>query len=476
MAPSGYIQSRQLAATSSTKYFTTLVDNRPYLPNLTIDPSDESSLQTAAVAVLLLNAARDTNDVVNSSGGATYHPVDIDISKWQTTIEEEEAKCLTCTRVTGGITNALFRISGLQSLFSSDAIRPIVSSIQSCTTNNKSPATSSASLYPFDSILLRIFGAEGMINRDIETSTYAALCRADIAHEYLGRFANGRMEGWLEGYLPLTCNDLGCPLTSLEIAKSMARLHCLFVVPEGELRDHYHGKNGSEDEINVGLWDQLKSWMGQAKSYTEFKTIHDTERVKKLELNKIEAEVHRFIESYTNQDSSSDNDNTIVFCHNDMLAANIMRHPETNKIQLIDFEYGGTNYKAFDIANHFNEHAGGTTAEEGATPDYNKFPTRERQRMFCVEYVKMAKKLDRQKSGLVEANNAEEKDADDVVDREAMELLDQVKEFVLINHLYWGLWAVNQAAEEGCEEFDYITYATNRFNQFYKQKAEWESK
>ena len=47
---------------------------------------------------------------------------------------------------------------------------------------------------------------------------------------------------------------------------------------------------------------------------------------------------------------------------------------------------------------------------------------------------------------------------------------------IMVNHLYWGLWAVNQAAEEGCDEFDYLTYAANRLNEYYVKKAEWKKK
>ncbi len=36
------------------------------------------------------------------------------------------------------------------------------------------------------------------------------------------------------------------------------------------------------------------------------------------------------------------------------------QHPASGELKLIDFEYGGPNYRAFDIANHFNEWAGGT--------------------------------------------------------------------------------------------------------------------
>eukprot|EP00985_Skeletonema_marinoi_P030566 scaffold32648_cov73-Skeletonema_marinoi.AAC.1 len=68
----------------------------------------------------------------------------------------------------------------------------------------------------------------------------------------------------------------------------MARLHCLFDVPEGELRDHHCGKE--LDVISVGLWDQLSSWMEQAKGYSEFKTAKDTERARALQLDNIEVE------------------------------------------------------------------------------------------------------------------------------------------------------------------------------------------
>ena len=325
-----------------------------------------------------------------------------------------------------------------------------------------------------------------MINRDVETSTYAALCNVDIAYRYLGRFANGRIEGWLDGYQPLSVHDLHDEPTSLEIAKEMARLHCLFEVPEGELRNYHCGVSEEDGSVQVGLWDQLKSWMRQAKGYDEFRTQGDTERVSLLELDRIEEELNQIMSSFgvsekinggDEDDASgkSSNGGRIVFCHNDLLAANIMRHAETNKIQLIDFEYGGTNYAAFDMANHFNEHAGGTSAEENGQTDYTKFPKPCRQQKFCVEYVKTMKSLENSMTESSEHKGEEiEEVAAEDIHEEAKDLLDQVHKFILVNHLYWGLWAVNQAAEEGCEEFDFIAYATNRFKEFHARKADWE--
>ena len=62
----------------------------------------------------------------------------------------------------------------------------------------------------------------------------------------------------------------------------------------------------------------------------------------------------------------------------------------TNKktIQLIDFEYGGINYRAFDIANHFNEYAGGPP--DDAVPDYTRLPTPGQQEDFVRRYLETA--------------------------------------------------------------------------------------
>ena len=479
MAPSGYVQSRELATQNKDDVFTTLVDGRPYLPNLIVDVSDAASICKAAFVSVLLSIyianSKKASDVATGGVLATKDseveivgPIDLQL---ESNLKDALAS-LACTKVTGGITNALIRVSGFEKLKSD-----IASSLPTTLNVDNKPINS---LIDFDSVLVRIFGAEGMIDRDVETSTYAALCNADIAYRYLGRFNNGRIEGWLDGYVPLQCSDLTRDGTSAKIAEEMARLHCLFDMPEGELRDHHYGIELGA--ITVGLWDQLSSWMEQAKGYSSFKTPYDTERVKKLELEKIEQEVQNIIESFASSDDADSGDSTasicgsakgknkgISFCHNDLLPANIMRHPETNEIQLIDFEYGGTNYAAFDIANHFNEYAGGTSIEENGATDYSRFPNPERQKGFCVEYVKTVKRLESMQSDLTEAGDDVN---EDTVNEDAIELLKQVKKFVLVNHLYWGLWGINQAAEEGCEEFDYINYATNRFNEYYAKKEE----
>ena len=50
--------------------------------------------------------------------------------------------------------------------------------------------------------------------------------------------------------------------------------------------------------------------------------------------------------------------NQIVFCHNDLLLANIIFDENKHSIQFIDMEYAAPNYQLYDIANHFCEFAG----------------------------------------------------------------------------------------------------------------------
>ena len=359
--------------------FSSEVYNRPYMPNLRVDPASTESV--AKAAVLIVSRYLSLN-------------IDCDPSLYQV------------KKVTGGITNALFAVSG----FSSNDTHSIVE---------------------FNSVLLRVFGAEGMIDRDIETSTFACLCDAGIAPGYLGRFQNGRVESWLDNFSPLGFDELSNPDISRKIAKKMSEVH-KFEVNKELLK--YHSE--------PGLWDQLFSWMNQAK-VSSFRTENDTSRAKELNLNDIEDQLHYLKDQVVPKNARK------AFSHNDLLAANIMKQTvEPFNIQLIDFEYGGCNFVGFDIANHFNEWAGGT---DNGKPDYAKVPNPKQRSNFVEAYL----------SGLSSEGEASAETIESLVN--------EVNAFTLVNHLYWGLWAINQASTEGCEEFDYLLYASNRFIQYRKE-------
>ena len=145
------------------------------------------------------------------------------------------------------------------------------------------------------------------------------------------------------------------------------------------------------------MWDQLWLWFNQAKrdALTEGKLGADDairfqtimEELVGLNFEKAQKELE-MLQTLTEAAKSP-----VVFCHNDALADNILVVEETD-VLLIDFEYGGCNYRGFDIANHWNEWAGGTQASMNGVPDYRDFPSQEEQLAFCQAYIGACGKAD----------------------------------------------------------------------------------
>ena len=106
----------------------------------------------------------------------------------------------------------------------------------------------------------------------------------------------------------------------------------------------------------------------------------------------------------------------VVFCHNDLLAPNIIYHSKEEErkaavssielslchidsmsmveeedgcgevdsdISFIDYEYGSYSYRGFDIGNHFNEYA-------GFECDYSKYPGVKAQKDWIRAYLEEA--------------------------------------------------------------------------------------
>ena len=90
---------------------------------------------------------------------------------------------LKVSAVTGGITNQLFRVS-------SDA----------------------------KSVLVRVYGGEGLIDRDAECATFAAVSEHLGRPAFLGRFTNGRVEEFLEHHATLDLAGLRTHASKISVA------------------------------------------------------------------------------------------------------------------------------------------------------------------------------------------------------------------------------------------------------------------
>lgn len=157
------------------------------------------------------------------------------------------------------------------------------------------------------------------------------------------------------------------------------------------------------------------------------------------------ADLKREVDFINAQFDAKDAD--LVFCHNDLLCRNIVL--QTSRVVFIDFEYGGLNPRAFDIANHFESFA-------GMLPDYDC--SRIANRDFRLNWIRTYLR----KSSL--------KDVDDTqLDIDAKALEDDVHRAMPRVTFYWALWGMVQAQCSNLD-FDFNAMARLRLVNYFSIK------
>lgn len=267
-------------------------------------------------------------------------------------------------------------------------------------------------------VLIRAYGkkSELIINRLAELVNFVTLSRAGLSPPLYGRFRNGFVYGYIEGSV-FRVSDMGNPHKSALVARKVAEWH----------RIHLPGKY--EPQLFSTLW---KWYDGIPRSYSVEET--QCRFLKHVDVSYLARQIARLEGLVATLHSP------VVFCHNDLLSANIIYRPECDDVAFIDFEYGCHNYRGFDIGNHFCEWT-------GFDCDYRLFPGRNQQVVWLTNYSRAF-------NGGVDPTT------------EHLEaLLREVSVFVLASHLYWGLWGLVQASFSDIP-FDYMGYAIKRFDQY----------
>ena len=136
------------------------------------------------------------------------------------------------------------------------------------------------------------------------------------------------------------------------------------------------------------------------------------------------------------------NRSDIVLCHNDLLLKNFIKGEKD--VEVIDYEYSGYNYRAFDIVNHFNEWC-------GFEVNWDIFPNEDTQRRFLKIYYE---------------NYYGDKKGEIDMDEKINQTLEDIKWFDLASNYYWGVWALIQAALSMID-FNYNEYANLRFKRYF---------
>jgi ethanolamine kinase len=286
-------------------------------------------------------------------------------------------------------------------------------------------------------VLVRVYGprTEVVIDRERENRTFARLAREGLAPPYLGRFENGRCEGFLPGFRALEPHELGEAPHRRGIARELARLHAL-----------------APDPPQPRTFSTLRGWLDAAAGALDRLPEERQELAQSLELSTVQQErldaLERALRDGLPPTSTAGGAAALrpVLAHNDLLSGNILVRAEEGgppEIRFIDFEYGDTGFAGFDLANHVCEYAGFDSDFAAGFPEEG------------VRHDLIAHYLGAEASGGT------------VRDFDAL-----LRFFVMVDHLWWGSWAVVQAAWSPID-FDFLDYARLRFAGFDFHEAQW---
>ncbi|XP_022670005.1 ethanolamine kinase 2-like isoform X2 [Varroa jacobsoni] len=279
-------------------------------------------------------------------------------------------------------------------------------------------------------ILVRIYGSktELFIDRGAEVRNMRLLHAHGLAPKVYVAFRNGICYGYLEGKV-LDVDKVIQPDITATIARQMAKMHAIPIDPQAKAKiipmlEHYLSLVPAD--ILAATEKKLESEFGKEK-------VHVAEEIKRLK------EVYESL------------DQTVVFCHNDLLSKNILL--DGDRIHFIDYEYASANYQGFDIGNFFTEFGG----QEGY--DRKRYPTREWQLPWIQQYLEYYRSFKGRKPPTT---------AD----------VDQLYVFVnkcaLSSAILWGLWALIQEAHSTIN-FDFNRFAMDRLGMYFAKRDEFLS-
>ncbi|KAJ3182774.1 hypothetical protein HDU87_008113 [Geranomyces variabilis] len=263
------------------------------------------------------------------------------------------------------------------------------------------------------SVLVRIYGkgSDVLIDRSQELLNLLTLSSLGLSPPIFGRFENGLVYGFVPGD-QFSGEDMRDPHKGILVATQLARWH----------RVELPGTDATPK-----LFSTMWRWLEEVpEKYTDpGKNARFHQAFEMPALKRELAELQTALEAVRGK---------VGFCHNDLLSGNIIA--TTHGVEFIDYEYGTINYRAFDIANHFCEHA-------GFECEWGLYPAKEVQLPWLRTYLESSNR-----TVLVE-------------DAEVEALYREVAKFSLAAHFFWAIWALVQA-EISDLDFDYLEYSITR--------------
>ncbi|CAH00884.1 choline/ethanolamine kinase [Kluyveromyces lactis] len=341
-----------------------------------------------------------------------------------------DASMLRFTRISGAMTNAIFKVE----------------------------------YDNLPSLLVRVYGpnVESVIDREYELQVLARLSIQHIGPSLYGCFENGRIEQFLENSHTLTKSDIRDWKTSQRIARRMKELHSGVPLLSKELKDEPATWKRIEkwtntlaksswiqdnDNINkylmVSSWDQFlsivakyKKWLQQKPSYRKLVFCHNDAQYGNLLFAApvipvtADSEISQSVSNLSISESNSSLfPSSSHVSLEEIINPSIQEQAQDAKLVVIDFEYGGPNPPAFDLANHLSEWMHDYNCSTPYVVFHDRFPTHEEMLNFIYSYLSHL--------------NPKRKH----MEEEVCELYNDILDWRGSVSLHWALWGIIQSGE-----------------------------
>jgi thiamine kinase-like enzyme len=297
------------------------------------------------------------------------------------------------------------------------------------------------------SCLVRIHSLDSIIaERDDENRILAWLSKRDMAPTFYGRFMNGRVEQFYQGYVPLAFYEMHAH--HKQVASLLSSLHSS-TVPESVL----------PPTSTAQCWTNIATWLKLAKQQQQQQqqqppSPQQQQRGGLIHLDYLERESH-WLQRKLDVPQGSNKVITwcrqLVFTHMDCQSLNILRNSSNSDIKLIDYEYAGWNPRVLDLANTFLEYCNMNNLIANWETEY---PSDQQQDEFLRAYC---------------ASSA-------IQHQFILNSLDTVRNEIgthtLISHLHWTIWSLLQHDMSDID-FDYIQYAQQRMEGYECMKKKY---
>ncbi|ODV78597.1 choline kinase [Suhomyces tanzawaensis NRRL Y-17324] len=316
-------------------------------------------------------------------------------------------------------------------------------------------------------LLLRVYGknVDSIIDRELELEILIKLSQKRIGPRLLGIFSNGRFEQFLEGFNTLSKDQIRDEVLSQILGRRMKDLH---------YKIELDPKDTSSD-LPMS-WKLIYKWLDIFETLILPNYVDkdfDTKEVFLLDFYKFKQLIEKYktwLFAKYEPDSFTSN---YKFCHNDTQYGNLLLHESfkpddiivdksnseektaikstSNKkdgnLVVIDFEYSGPNFPAYDLANHFSEWM--ADYHDPVKSYYiheDQFPNQIEQLNLIKAYVEYEFQFPSSniKTGKTSEQHLIDNSASELVQYEIKKMYNECIYWRATVQIYWCLWGLIQ--------------------------------